>query len=109
MKLILLSASVFRKIEARSALREIYKVRKRCTEICRYADVTELARYKAEVDIGGACRANSTHFSAPVSCHRYLEHSLPMKLESLLSSLRLLILTGVRTSECAPRRVQRLT
>lgn len=95
--------AVFRKIESRGALEKLRKVRQRCAEVYRYAIVTGRATYNAVSDIGGALQA-------PIPEHYpFLRaHELPPLLQaisgyegSLLVRLgaRLLMLTGVRTSE----------
>lgn len=95
--------AVFRKIEARGALEKLRKVRQRCAEVYRYAIVTGRATYNAVGDIGGALQAPTAEH------YPFLRaNELPPLLKAINAyagsklvrlAARLLMLTGVRTSE----------
>ncbi|MDN4542930.1 MULTISPECIES: tyrosine-type recombinase/integrase [unclassified Pseudomonas] len=95
--------AVFRKIEARGALEKLRKVRQRCAEVYRYAIATGRATYNAVGDIGGALQAPTAEH------YPFLRaNELPPLLKAINAyagsklvrlAARLLMLTGVRTSE----------
>lgn len=99
---------VFRKVEARGAFEILRKERQRCQEVYRYAIATGRAEYNPIADIGGALQSPST------SHYPFLPiEEIPHLLQSTQAcrgndivkiATRLLVLTGVRTSElrCAP-------
>lgn len=99
---------VFRKVEARGALEILRKERQRCQEVYRYAIATGRAEYNPIADIGGALQSPSiTHYPfLPIEeIPRLLQSTQACRGNDLVKiATRLLVLTGVRTSElrCAP-------